>query len=131
MAVVVPDNSQPISTEEEKEVQEPKLEIIRTIETNDHQFLEQKNQKVVGKKEESEKKTKKKIIPQTTSIFLRYNKLTTLEGLDKVICSIFPNLSNLMWIDLSNNRFKELPETFNFPSLKTLYLHSNFLFNFK
>ena len=71
------------------------------------------------------------MIAQTTSIFLRYNKLTSLEGLDKVIFHIFPNPQNLMWIDLSYNRFTMLPEEFNFPSLKTLYLHSNYLFNMK
>ena len=82
----------PVDHKEEKEVYESKLEIIRTIETNDHRYQEQKHQKTVGSKEVTEKKVKKQIIPQTTSLFLRYNKLTSLEGLDKFVLNAFPNL---------------------------------------
>ena len=71
--------------------------------------MEQKNQKIIGSQEKHDKKIKKKIIPQTTSLFLRYNKLISLEGLDKVVNNVFPNILNLMWIDLSHNRFTELP----------------------
>lgn len=46
---------------------------------------------------------------------------------------IFPNyLTNLIWIDLSHNRLVSLVDDFSmFPQLKNLYLHVNFIYDFK
>lgn len=59
---------------------------------------------------------------------LGYNKLRELTGIDTVLSSIMDNLSNLQWIDLSHNYLTTLDYAFpDFPNLKTLYIHCNYL----
>jgi Leucine-rich repeat (LRR) protein len=59
---------------------------------------------------------------------LGYNKLRELTGLDTVLGSIMENLNNLQWIDVSHNYLTTLDYAFkDFPELKTLYIHCNFI----
>ena len=75
---------------------------------------------------------KKQVVSQTTSLFLRYNKITSIEEFKLCIEPVFPDLNQLMWIDLSHNRLTALSEDLKtLPNLKTLYLHVNFLPSFK
>ena len=88
---------------------ETKLQIVRTIETTDHNYMETQHKKTINQKQKVQKKIKKVIVPQTTSIFLRYNKLVSIQNFNQFIQPIFPNPNkNLMWIDLSHNRLTEL-----------------------
>ncbi len=49
-----------------------------------------------------------------------------------VVEKVFPNINNLIWIDLSFNRLVQLTEDFQiFPHLKNVYLHSNYIYDFK
>ena len=59
---------------------------------------------------------------------LGYNKIRDLSGLDTVLGSIMDNISNLQWIDVSHNYLTSLDYSFKeFPRLKTLYIHCNFI----
>jgi len=59
---------------------------------------------------------------------LGYNKLRELNGLNTVLGSIMNKLTDLQWIDLSHNYLVTLDYNFSdFPILKTLYLHCNFI----
>lgn len=59
---------------------------------------------------------------------LGYNKIRDLSGLDTVLGSIMDNISNLQWIDVSHNYLTSLDYNFKeFPHLKTLYIHCNFI----
>ncbi len=90
------------------------------------------SQKIFNKKsEKKEKKPRKVVEAQTTSLFLRYNRLKFLEGLYETVELIFPEINNLQWIDLSNNRLTTLVEDFSlFSNLRNLYLHVNYIANF-
>lgn len=45
--------------------------------------------------------------------------------------SVFPDIKNLKWIDLSHNYIVELDDSFgDLPWLRTLYLHSNHIKDF-
>lgn len=59
---------------------------------------------------------------------LGYNKLRELQGLNTVLGSIMNKITDLQWIDLSHNYLITLDYNFSdFPILKTLYLHCNFI----
>lgn len=58
--------------------------------------------------EKEEKKHVKKVEVKTSSLFLRYNKLVSIEGLFTTVSKIFPQYSQLIWIDLSHNRLTNL-----------------------
>ena len=112
-------------------MKEPKIQIIRTIDTTDYQLYEEQQKKVVQKKENIQRINKKQVVPKTTSLFLGYNKLTSVEGFREQIQPVFPDFSQLMWIDISHNRLTALSDDFGtFPNLKTFYMHANFVSNF-
>jgi len=66
---------------------------------------------LVSKKTE---KTNLKVTKQqelhTTNLFLRYNKLTSLDGFLEIAKELLPNTAwqQLMWIDLSHNRLTSI-----------------------
>lgn len=123
---------QELKQEEGKETREPKLQIIRTINTADYQLYEEQQKKVVQKKEQVQKINKKQVVSRTTSLFLRYNKITSIEGFRACIQPLFPQWEYLMWVDLSHNRLIELTtDLATLPNLKTLYLHVNYIPSFK
>ena len=65
------------------------------------------------------------------SIMLGYNKLRSIQNLSPVLNIVMDNFQSLQWIDLSHNYIQNLDYDFNdFPQLRTLYLHCNFLSSF-
>jgi Leucine-rich repeat (LRR) protein len=81
-------------------------------------------------KEELEKKKKKCIQVKLVcvSLMLGYNKIRELTGLNTVLDGIMDNARHLQWIDISHNYLVTLDYSFeDFPHLKTLYLHCNFV----
>lgn len=59
---------------------------------------------------------------------LGYNKIRELDGLNTVLDGIMENARNLQWIDISHNYLVNLDYNFeDFPHLKTLYIHCNFI----
>ena len=62
------------------------------------------------------------------SLMLGYNKLRELSGLYNSLEGIMQNPKQLQWIDISHNYLTHLDYYFSdFPHLKTLYLHCNFI----
>lgn len=126
--------NQPPASENEltEQLSDPKLNIIRTIEVIDtkiHESVKNSNSKNA---EKQERKEVLQVHPKTTSLFLRYNKLTSLDGLRDTLKIVFPAYEQLMWIDLSHNRLTVLVDDFQaLPLLKNLYLHANYINNFK
>ena len=56
------------------------------------------------------------------------NEFRTLAGLDSVLNDVMWNHRNLLWIDLSYNYLETIEDVLKeFPLLKTLYLHGNFI----
>jgi Leucine-rich repeat (LRR) protein len=84
-----------------------------------------------GRKQEDQKvetKKKKKVIVYCTSIFLNNNELRTTKGLRSILDSVMWNPERLEWLDLSYNYLERIePELLQFPYLKTLYLHGNYI----
>lgn len=84
---------------------EVKLEIVRTIEVST-MIAAQTQQNQVKQKNEAETGLKKvqSVQLETSSLYLSYNKLTSIKNFYQVIPSVFPDLTQLKWIDLSHNR---------------------------
>lgn len=65
-----------------------------------------------------------------TSIFLNNNEIRTVLGLRGILESVMWEPSRLEWLDLSYNYLEKIePELLEFPNLKTLYLHGNYISN--
>lgn len=63
-----------------------------------------------------------------TSIFLNNNEIRTVFGLRSILDSVMFDPSRLEWLDLSYNYLVKIePEILDFPNLKTLYLHGNYI----
>lgn len=91
-------------------------------------------QQLVNKKtEKTAVKATKKLEVKTTALFLRYNKLASLEGLPEALQTLLPNRwQQLVWLDLSHNRLTSISKHLqSLPQLKNLYLHVNFISSFK
>lgn len=62
---------------------------------------------------------------------LGYNKIRSVQEFPSVIKSVMNNWDQLQWVDLSHNYLMKLDYDFSdFPNLKTLYLHCNFIYLF-
>lgn len=84
-------------------------------------------------KQELQKKKKKAVNIKLVccSIMLGYNKIRELKEFPTVIKSVMNNWDMLQWVDLSHNYLMTLDYDFtDFPNLKTLYLHCNYLHSF-
>ena len=91
------------------------------------QFIHKKTEKTVNK-------VVHKTEHKTTSLFLRYNKLREINGFMEIVQQILPGnkWEQLVWIDLSHNRLTSVSKELQcLPQLKNLYLHVNFISNFK
>lgn len=88
---------------------------------------------MLGRKNEDTKveaKRKKMVNVICTSIFLNNNELRTVIGLRSILDSVMWEPSRLEWLDLSYNYLQKIePEILEFPNLKTLYLHGNYIAN--
>ena len=59
---------------------------------------------------------------------LGYNKIRELTGLYNILDGIMENPRQLQWIDISHNYLTSLDYDFaDFPHLKTIYLHCNYI----
>ena len=65
-----------------------------------------------------------------TSLFLNNNEIRTIVNLRTTLDTVMWNPYNLEWLDLSYNYLEKIePEILQFPNLKTLYLHGNYIQN--
>jgi Leucine-rich repeat (LRR) protein len=63
-----------------------------------------------------------------TSLFLNNNEIRTVVNLRTTLDYVMWNPNNLEWLDLSYNYLEKIePEILQFPNLKTLYLHGNYI----
>jgi len=84
------------------------------------------------KVEEAKTETKKKIIvtKKTHALFLQNNEIRTIATLPSVLEDVMYNSQNLIWIDLSYNYLETIEaDLLQFPLLKTLYMHGNYISN--
>ena len=84
------------------------------------------------KAEDSKVEAQKKMVVQThtTNLFLQNNELRELTGLNAILREVMWDSSHLLWLDLSYNILTTIDEEITqFPLLKTLYLHKNYISN--
>jgi len=136
-------NGNPRSEEEEQEGEkkEKKEEILKaplqpaitSILATYSYSLQSKN--LPGKNYEEVKQTqikKAKTKKITTSLVLRNNKIASLDGLENVLREVMYHPSKLVWMDLSHNRLESISkEIQTYTNLQSLYLHCNYIHNFK
>ena len=86
-----------------------------------------------GRKAEDTKveaKRKKKVTVYCTSLFLQNNELRTVTNLRPILNFVMWYPERLEWLDLSYNYLERVdPEILEFPNLKSLYLHGNYISN--
>mmetsp|Transcript_41216 Transcript_41216/g.30299 ORF Transcript_41216/g.30299 Transcript_41216/m.30299 type:complete len:192 (-) Transcript_41216:29-604(-) len=86
-----------------------------------------------GRKQEDAKakqERKKQVVVYCTSLFLNNNELRSIKGLSEVLQSVMWYPERLEWLDLSYCLLDKVEmELVNFPMLKTLYLHGNYIQN--
>ena len=62
---------------------------------------------------------------------LGYNKIREIKDFAPIIKAVMTRWDKLQWVDLSHNYLMKLDYDFqDFPTLKTLYLHCNYLYSF-
>ena len=84
------------------------------------------------KVEETKTETKKKIMVQkrTQTLFLQNNEIRSVAGLPQVMEDVMYHSRGLIWLDLSYNYLETIEaDLLEFPELKTLYLHGNYISN--
>lgn len=95
--------------------------------------LNQTKNNIIGRKAEDTKveATRKMVIhKKTTTLFLQNNELRSLTGLSTVLVDVMWDSRNLLWLDISYNYLEQIDtELMNFPTLKTLYMHGNYIAN--
>lgn len=78
------------------------------------------------KKEGTRKKHVKKVC---RTLLLNNNEIRTISGLLPTLEVVMNMPSKLKWLDLSFNYLTKIePDILNFPELKTLYLHGNYIY---
>ena len=99
-----------------------------------HSVSLQASKNLAGNKRQDETKVeaKKKIVvpKRTLTLFLQNNELRSLVGMAEVLDAVMYHSKNLLWLDLSYNYLTTIDEDIlEFPELKTLYLHGNYIQN--
>lgn len=106
---------------------------INNLLANNNISLQANKNQLLGRKNEDTKveaKRKKIVNVFCTSIFLNNNEVRTIFGLRSVLDSVMWEPSKLEWLDLSYNYLERIEmEVLEFPNLKTLYLHGNYISN--
>lgn len=97
-----------------------------------HSVSLQASKNVGGNKRADETKVeaKKKIVvpKKTLTLFLQNNELRSLVGMADVLEAVMYHSKNLLWLDISYNYLTTIDEDLlEFPELKTLYLHGNYI----
>jgi Leucine-rich repeat (LRR) protein len=65
-----------------------------------------------------------------TALFLNNNQIRSIKGLNDVLQFVMFSPQKLEWLDLSYNYLQNIDkELLNFPNLKTVYLHGNYIQN--
>jgi hypothetical protein len=66
---------------------------------------------------------------ETTTLYLQKNEFRTIANLSKILKDVMWNHEKLQWIDLSYNYLERIEDVLvtDFPCLKTLYLHGNYI----
>jgi len=126
--------------EEQKENQ-PKEKIIKAPQTQQitsilqlHNISLQQNKNALGgrKTEDTKVESKKQIVVkrETLTLFLQNNELRNLIDMAEVLEAVMWTSQRILWLDLSYNYLVDIEdEILNFPELKTLYLHGNYIAN--
>lgn len=106
---------------------------INSLLTNNNISLQANKNQLLGRKNEDTKieaKRKKIVSVYCTSIFLNNNEIRSVLGLRSVLDSVMWDPSRLEWLDISYNYLERIEmEILEFPNLKTLYLHGNYISN--
>jgi hypothetical protein len=75
-----------------------------------------------------EAQRKKKVISVCAGLFLNNNEIRSVLGLRDILTSVMYHPSRLEWLDLSYNYLETIePEILQFPCLKNLSLHGNYI----
>ena len=78
----------------------------------------------------TENKRKKEVKVVCTALFLNNNEIRTLKYLPDTLKYVMYRPENLEWLDLSYNYLQTIDrELLEFPNLKTLYMHGNYIVN--
>lgn len=123
------------SQPKEKIIKAPQTQQITNILLQYNISLAQNKNAIGGRKAEDTKveATKKMVVRrQTGALFLQNNELRALTGphggLSSILEAVMWNSHNLLWLDLSYNFLTQIEdELLEFPELKTLYLHGNYI----
>jgi len=80
--------------------------------------------------EQLEDKRKKRVIIYTNQLFLNNNDIRSLTGLSSILDNVMYFPDRLQSLNLSHNYLEKIDsELLNFPNLKCLYLHGNYISN--
>lgn len=128
--------------EEENKQKEKKEEVIKDhhglrsqaqqlLQNFDMPLSQAKNNMFGARKTDEEKHdhNKKKVVKtKCASLFLNNNELRELTGMSAILSKVMWGHNNLLWLDLSSNYLTKIDlEIDEFPNLKTLYLHANYI----
>ena len=112
-------------------IKAPMTQEITKIFQNSIPLSQGRGGNAMGKRAEDAKAeaTKKIVVPKiTTAVFLQNNEIRSITGLPGILKEVMWNSNYILWLDLSNNYLETIEdEILNFPLLKTLYLHGNYI----
>ncbi|CDW82522.1 leucine-rich repeat-containing protein 51-like [Stylonychia lemnae] len=127
------DQDKQMNQQKETSIKANMAQQINSLLANNNISLQANKNQMLGRKNEDTKveaKRKKLVNVQCTSIFLNNNEIRTVMGLRSILDSVMWEPSRLEWLDLSYNFLEKIEiEILEFPNLKTVYLHGNYISN--